>query len=237
MEAGLDLKKQVVVEWVLTNGKLPGFEDRVRASYPLWSVVEDRKVVYRAQGGDVTYKPAGSPGPGFMSNGIRPVIATSKTALSTLRYAGSTCCIFAITLMAGTRYLDVSDVLRSGVDETILDKVRELCPLEGTWPTSSTSPAKMLEAVRKRCDGRTVYKGSDYEEIILPEHEIMVYALDGGISATLPTGKRIEGRQLFKVNIGRVGGRGRTFRTKALRRSKNGYRPPRKSQNVRNRKP
>ena len=235
MESGEDLKKQIVIEWVLTNGKLPGFEERLRASYPYWDVVEERKVVYRSQGGEVTYKPAGTPGPGFMVDGVRPVIATSKTALSTLRYAGKTCCIFAISLMPGTRYIDVDEVLRSDPDETIFNKVRELCPSEGVWPTSSTTVAKMLDALRKRCDGRVVYRGTEHEEYIPPEHEIMVYALDGGISPAVTTGKRIRGRQLFTINFGRVGGRGRTFRSKTLRRSKNGRRPPRKSQNRRDR--
>jgi hypothetical protein len=237
MDSGQDLKKQIVVEWVLTNGKLPGFEERLRESYPYWSVAEARKVVYRAQGGEITYKPHGSPGPGFMVDGIRGVIATSKTPLSTLRYAGKTCCIFAITLMPGTRYLDVDEVLRSDPDATIIDKVRELCPTEGVWPSSSTSVGKMLEAVRKRCSGRVVYRGTGEAEYIPAEQEIMVYALDGGLSRTVTTGRGIYGRQLFKLNFGRVGGCGRTFRSKTLRRNKNGRRPTRKSQNRRDCEP
>jgi hypothetical protein len=228
------LVKRVVVEWVLTNGKLPGFEDRVKESQPHWNVVDKPIVVYRGQGGDITYKPKGSPGPGFLVKGIRPILATSKVAPSTLRYASDTCCVFAITLQPGTRYLDVDTVLRGGIDEASMVDIRSICPSEGSWPHADTPIDKMIDAVTKRCEGRTIYRGTDYEEYILPEHEVMVYALEGDVSPTLPTGKKIAGRALFKVSYGpALRGRGRTFRSNTLRRSKNGYRPPRKSQNRR----
>ena len=231
------LVKRVVVEWVLTNGKLPGFASRVRESHTHWKVADTPMVVYRAQGGDITYKPRGAPSPDVLVKGIRPVLATSKVAPSTLRYANERCCVFAITLQPGTRYLDVDTVIRGGIDEASMMDIRSICPSEGTWPNSDTPIDKMIDAVKKRCEGRTIYSGTDYEEIILPEHELMVYALDGDFSPTIPTGKKIAGRELFKVSYGpAVRGRGRTFRTNTLRRSKNGYRPPRKSQNRRDRK-
>jgi hypothetical protein len=231
------LVQRVVAEWVLTNGKLPGFEDRVKESQPHWNVVDKPIVVYRAQGGDITYKPKGSPGPGFLVKGIRPILATSKVAPSTLRYANERCCVFAITLQPGTRYIDVDTVIRGGIDEASMMGIRDMCPSEGPWPHVDTPIHKMKDAVQKRCEGRTIYSGTEYEEIILPEHELMVYALDGDFSPTIPTGKKIAGRALFKVSYGlAVRGRGRTFRTNTLRRSKNGYRPPRKSQNRRDRK-
>ena len=226
------------MEWVLTNGKLPGFEERVRQSYPEWKVVEKPMVVYRAQGGDITYKPNGIPGPGFLVSGIRPVIATSKVAPSTLRYANERCCIFAITLQPGTRYVDVNDILRDGIDEVLMNEIREICPIEGTWPTRDADTRKMIERVKQRCDGRTIYKGTDYEEYILPEHEVMVYGLEGQFSPSIPTGKKILGRMLLKTSYGPPvqNARGRTFRSNALRRNKkNGHRPTRKSQNRRNR--
>lgn len=230
--------KRVVVEWVLTNGKLPGFEERVKQSYSEWKVVEKPMVVYRAQGGDITHKPRGTPGPGFLVSGIRPVIATSKVAPSTLRYADERCCIFAITLQPGTRYVDVNDILRGGIDESLMNEIRAICPIEGTWPTCNEDVGKMIDAVQKRIDGRTIYKGTDREEYILPEHEVMVYGLEGQFSPSIPTGKKILGRMLLKTTYGPSvqNGRGRTFRSKALRRNKkNGYRPTRKSQNRRNR--
>lgn len=230
--------KRVVVEWVLTNGKLPGFRDRVQKSYPEWNVVTSPMLVYRAQGGDITYKPNGTPGPGFLVRGIRPVLATSKTAPSTLRYANERCCIFAITLEAGTRYVDVNEVLRDGIDETLMSEIREMCPTEGTWPTRYESTTKMIDAVKKRCEGRTIYKDTEREEYILPEHEIMVYGLEGNFSSTKPTGNKILGRALFTASYGpSIKGRGRTFRTKALRRNKkDGHRLTRKSKDRRNRR-
>jgi hypothetical protein len=230
--------KRVVVEWVLTNGKLPGFEERVKQSYPEWNIVEKSMIVYRAQGGDITYKPKGTAGPGYLVSGIRPVIATSKVAPSTLRYANERCCIFVIELLPGTRYVDVNAILRDGIDESLMNEIREICPVEGTWPTRDADTHKMIERVRQRCDGRTVYKGTDYEEYILPEHEIMVYGLEGGFSPSIPTGKKILGRALFKTSYGPSvqNARGRTFRRKALRRNKkDGHRLTRKSQNRRNR--
>ena len=139
--------KRVVVEWVLTNGKLPGFEDRVKQSYPEWNIVEKPMLVYRAQGGSITYKPKGAPGPGFLVKGIRPILATSKVAPSTLRYANSECCIFAITLEPGTRYVDVNDLVRKGIDESLMNEIREMCPTEGTWPTRDADVVGMLDAV------------------------------------------------------------------------------------------
>jgi hypothetical protein len=229
--------KRVVLEWVLTNGKLPGFQQRVKDSYPEWKVVENEMIVYRAQGGNITYKPIGTSGPGFLANTIRPVIATSKTAPSTLRYANERCCIFVINLRPGTRYIDVNEVLRGGIDETLMDEIRELCPVKGPWPTRNESTSKMIDAVKKRCDGRVVYKGTDYEEYILPENEVMVYGLEGEFSPSIPTGRKILGRMLLKTSYGSsIKGRGRTFRSKALRRNKkNGYRLTRKSQDRRNR--
>ena len=229
--------KRVVVEWVLTNGKLPGFEQRVRDSYPEWSVVDAPITVYRAQGGNITYKPNGIPGPGFLVNGVRPVIATSKTAPSTLRYAGERCCIFVIKLEEGTRYLDVNQILEDGIDESLMNEIREICPIEGAWPTRDVSPTKMIDAVKKRCEGRTIYQGTDREEYILPEHEVMVYGLEGKFSPSIPTGRKILGRSLFKTNYGpTVQGRGRTFRTKALRRNKkNGRRITHEPKTRRNR--
>jgi hypothetical protein len=131
----------------------------------------------------------------------------------------------------------VNEDLRDGIDEILMNEIRELCPIEGPWPTRDESTVKMIDAVKKRCEGRTIYKGTDYEEYILPEHEIMVYGLEGNFSPSIPTGRKILGRMLLKTTYGpSIKGRGRTFRTNALRRNKkNGYRLTRKSKDSRHR--
>lgn len=231
--------QHIVVEWVLTNGKLPGFKERVKESLKDWKTIEVPMVVYRSQGGDITKKPDEAPNPDVLVDGIRPVIATSRVAPSTLRYAGKDCCIFAITLQAGTRYIDIDEVLSGDIDESVMENVREFCPAKGAWPTHDADIKTMITRTKQRCEGRTLYKGTNYEEVILPEHEIMVYGLGGNFSSTTPTGKKILGKALFTVSYGPTAthsGRGRTFRRKAWRRNKkNGYRLTRKSQNLRNR--
>lgn len=241
----MDLLKQVVAEWVLTNGKLPGFADRVQETLPLWSVLEKPMVVYRAQGGSVTL-PSGTSGPETLSIGVRPVIATSKNSHSILRYAGETCCIFEITLLPGTRYIDVSRTIKFDADDgpalavknEVLERVLEMCtpPGSGTWPTSSTSLSAVRLAILTRCAGRTIKKT---EERIPPEMEIMVYGLEGSISAPLPIDRGIEGKKAFAVTYTPPppAGRGRTFRRKAKRSNKNGRRSTRKSGHKRHRNP
>lgn len=235
-----DSIKQVIAEWVLTNGRLPMFDNRVKDTLKYWSIVgSSGMIVYRAQGGFVR-SPRNAPPPTELVAGIRPVLATSKSPTSIARYAGDSCCIFKIHLPPGTRYLDVNDFVTFinnegeralAIKNTVLEKIHTLCPLGRTsWPHASTSLSEMRQAILDRCFGRVKHDiyGKNIETI-LPENEIMVYAQEGTFSEPKPI-VDIEGKKAFEVNyIPWKGGRGRTFRRKPMRRSKNGDRLTRKS--------
>lgn len=237
--------KRVIAEWVLTNGKLPGFTERVVSSLPEWNTVgPSGMIVYRAQGNSFVSKPVGSPAPNVLQSGLRPVIATSKDPSFIRRYAGEDCCIFKVNLAPGTRYIDVNSAVTFLTDtgdralaikNTILDELRTLCPTEGRWPTVNTPLANMRSAILDRCLGRTKYKGYPGEETIPPEHEVMVYGMNGTFSNPVDIGI-INGIQMYEVRYTPTkGGRGRTFRSKAMRRNKNGRRSTHQSRRVRNR--
>jgi hypothetical protein len=222
---------RVVAEWVLTNGKLPGFDTRLQHTFPMWSVVgQEGKIVYRAQGGTVTPQVAALPA-SLLQMGIRPVFATSKTPDAIVRYAGTECCMFEIMLQPGTRYIDVNEVLLSSggeIEPTLLKDIRSECPETGAFPTTRTPIPVMRDVIMSRCIGRTKYKGTPREEVIPPEQEIMVDGVHGNVSVPSPI-EPILGKQAFRVVYTPQVGRGRTFRRKAKRMNKNGHRPTRKS--------
>lgn len=242
-----DSVKLVVAEWVLTNGKLPGFSDRVRQTLPLWNTVgAEGMTVYRAQGGFVA-GPPGSPLPSSLVFGVRPVLATSKDPSVIARYADQIkkCCMFKINLAPGTRYIDVNSaitLLNEGgpptlaITDTILDAIRSECPTVGTFPRRTTPLPVMRKAILDRCVGRMKVTTQEY---IPSEQEVMVDGMYGGLTAPAPV-QPIMGFRAFEVaytprSIG--GSRGRTFRTKAKRMNKNGHRPTRKSKRWRNGQP
>jgi hypothetical protein len=244
-----DQLKRVIAEWVLTNGNLPGFDDRVKQSLPLWKTVKKEMVVYRAQGGAVTLRPDGAPDPSVLEAGYRSVLATSKQPYSIVRYAGESCCLFKITLKPGVRYLDVAEEVTFltsdnapalAIKNAVLKDIQSECPLRGAWPTSATPLSVMREVFLHRCLGREKKTTTEY---IPAEQEIMVYGFDSTVTLTAdavedPDLKRF-GKQVIAVTYApaRPHGRGRTFRRKAMRRNKNGRGPPRQSRRRRHRDP
>ncbi len=234
-----DNLKQVIAEWVLTNGKLPGFLERMKPTLPLWSVVgEGGMTVYRAQGGFIEGD-VGGPPPNTIQTGIRPVIATSKSPNAISRYAGADCCIYEIKLQPGTRYIDVNPTVtfsNSGgetalaIKNIVLSNIQKMCPAVGSFPTNKTFPRTMREMILARCMGRTKFQGTKRAEYIPAEQEIMVDGTVGGFSSQTPIDP-IGGKQAFRVTYGppKGGRRGRTFRRKPKRSNKNGSRFTRKS--------
>jgi hypothetical protein len=248
------LRDQVVVEWVLTNGKLPGFDGRLASSLTAWETLDTRMTVYRAQGGGVTRKIVGTE-PTGLQVGVRPILATSKDPASIVRYAEKECCLFEIILQPGTRYLDVSKIVKGPISVDDIRAFREHCnPEIVTWPKPTTGTQYIIKELLARCDGRTTFerpkkgeteKEKEIKEIVPPEKEIMVYAVGGTFSGEAPIEENIEGRVAKRVTFtppppppsgGRRSSRGRTFRRTSRRRDKNGGRPTRKSKHhVRNR--
>jgi hypothetical protein len=230
---------QVIAEWVISNGKLPGFKDRVIASLPGWNTVGPGGMyVYRGQGGLVKPPLGAVATPKELDIGIRPVIATSRDPAAVIRYAGPDCCMFLIKLQPGTRYIDVNTRVTFmgdhgdralAIKNSVLEKVRDLCKdlSEGYFPTNKTPLPVIRKEILNRCLGRELK-----HEIIPAEREIMVYGIGGTMSAPVPIPGKINGKESFSVTYTPPSvGRGRTFRSKPKRKNKNGHRPTRKSGN------
>jgi hypothetical protein len=221
--------KQVVLEWVVTNGSLPGFEERVQSSKPLWKVVGSEGMkVYRGQGHSIPGIPNHGD-PATLLNGVRPILATTKTPEIAKRYMGKECCFFEIQLQPGIRYVDAKDVFTfqdkatgesvTNVSNEIIDNLLRL--------TDSMGDGYWVKKAHREGNGRNAVRNM-FLKRINEEEEILIDSTQGGLTITPHT---------FKVKY-TPRGRGRTFRTKALRRNKkNGRRLTHKSQNGRNRRP
>jgi hypothetical protein len=219
--------KQVLVEWIVTNGSLPGFQDRVNASKPYWKLVPpEGMTVYRGQG----HSKPGIPNhgdPTTLVDGTRPILATTKSMETAKQYMGTECCLFEIQVTPGIRYVDAKELFTfpdretgqtiTNVSNETIDNVLNLVgPMNDSyWLKKAVAEGNGRNAVR-----------SVFLKRIHEEDEILFDGSQGGFVVT---------PHMFKAKYIRKG-RGRTFRTKALRRNKkNGYRPSRKSQNRRNR--
>lgn len=234
-----DSVKRVIAEWVLTNGGLDGFAERVRESLPQWDTVgPEGMTVYRTQGGFID-APIGAPSPSSLILGVRPVLATSKDPSAITRYANqeTKCCIFKINLAPGTRILDVNKALLDGSSElnATLAEIRNTCPSAGTFPTKTTPISVMRRVILDRCRGRMKRRTNEY---IPPEQEVMVDGMYGTLTPPVSIEPILE-LQAFEVKympkpIG--ASRGRTFRRKPQRRNKNGRRLAHQSKTRRNRR-
>jgi hypothetical protein len=225
-----DLVKEVIAEWVLTNGSLPGFQQKVIDTHTHWdSVGSEGMTVYRGQGGKITPVPGTIPE--SLRVGVRPVLATSTNSSSILPYTGDACCIFRIKLERGTRILgvkrtvtDPADTSKLYVKGAILKDIATRCAPEnwsGRWPNPNTPYSPLKKAMLDRCES---------------EDEIMVYFLDGTITEPVLSSDTIGGKTVYDVtytppaSAGSRISRGRTFRRTSRRRNKkNGGRSARQS--------
>jgi hypothetical protein len=240
----LDLKA-LTLEWVLTNGSLPGFAERVEFTKPIWFKVAAPFTVYRGQGGEVKGIPkVGEEDPSVLKEGVRPVIATSKSKDSILRFMGKDCCLFEIEVQPGIRYIDVERVFTSRNGEgksylfvpgDVIEMVRQR--VKGMDPTYWLKPnlphAVLRNLFLRRLRGYTKKDGT----VVPPEMEIIL----DGTQGVFEDRTEIEPGKVFKTSYklsSAVGkGRVRTFRRTSKRRSKNGRGPTRKSKNYGNRRP
>lgn len=224
--------KQVILEWVVTNGSLPGFEERLQSTKSMWKVVgPEGMIVYRGQG----HTKPGIPNrgdPTTLTDGVRPIIATSKSMDIAKHYMGTECCLFEIQVAPGVRYLDAkgsftfqnNDPLTkkqqpfiTQVSNETIDKVLDL--------VAPMSDSYWLKKAIAEGNGRNAVR-SVFLKRVHEEDEILLDGSQGGFVVT---------PHMFKAKYVRKG-RGRTFRTKALRRNKkNGHRLTRKSKDRRHR--
>ncbi len=231
----MDELKGVVAEWILTNGKLPGFDERLKATLPMWSVVEKDMVVYRGQGGVITPNVSPVHHTEIVSD-VRPVIATSSSPESVVRYAGQDCCIYAIKLKPGIRYIDVNRLISFivpegigkrviGIKDAVLQDLLDRCPEPPTnkFPSAATTPGQARNALMQRCFGRHRVTPDGLEVSVPPELEIMVDGTQGTFRNKKPICPMIHETITYTVEYGlKVGGRGRTLRRTSRRRNKNG---------------
>lgn len=170
----VDPLKSFVFEWVITNGSLPGFDQRLNDTKPLWQTVTEEMTVYRGQGHAKKGIPSLGP-PNVLSTGIRPIISTSKDRASVTEYAGADCCIFKIILKPGVKYLDIESIFTPEDDyEALADNVRKRA--SGSW-VKPTTPRKVLAAF--------------FMKNMSKEHEIMVLS-DGSFSDPVSEGGKPE---------------------------------------------
>ena len=153
----------LVFEWVLTNGSLPGFADRVNATKHLWpETPEPQRIVWRGQG---RVKP-GIPqlaAPNSLRSDVRPVISTSEVKESAAVFGGEDCCLYQIVVKPGVRYLDVETVGAGYIPSYVVDYVKSLIPEDRKGFISRATPTmKLISAFKTR---------------IAKEHEIL---LEGG---------------------------------------------------------
>lgn len=210
----MDAVQKLALEWVLLNGSLPGFDTRVQSSLSSWPKTDRELVVYRAQGHSIPSIPRVGDAETLVPD-RRPVLATSLSPDSVVRYAGSECCIFQITLPVGTRYIDTAALL-SNVSDALLLEVRDAAVAAGfKFPPAKIGPTSLRNILAKR---------------LSVEREIMVPG-NGTFSEPTPI-EPIKGKKTVALAYIPTsgGGRGRTFRNKPKRMNKNGSRPTRKSQ-------
>lgn len=219
--------KQVVLEWVVTNGSLPGFQERVNTSKPYWKVVgTEGMTVYRGQGHSIPGIPSHGD-PTTLIDGVRPILATTKSEDVAKRYMGKECCFFEIQISPGMRYVDAKQLFTfpdknsgemiTNVSNETIDSLLQATESmnDGYWVKKANSEGNGRQAVRTMFLKR------------MNEDEVLLDSSQGGFTITPHT---------FKAKYMRKG-RGRTFRSKPLRRNKkNGHRFTRKSQDGRNRR-
>lgn len=195
----MDPTKSFVVEWVLTNGKTPGFT----IEGVTWSVVDEPMTVYRGQGTS-RLRMRGAPEPHILSADLRPVISTSTEEAVAQNYKGDNeCCVFTITLQKGVQYLDVQKTVE-GIQDADVSAIIET--LRGRIPLTKSGKPNMCFALNK-CDPENLVK--TFRDRVAAEHEIMVRG--GGVFSEV-----IEFKTTYSM---KAGGRRRTLRSRRKRRT------------------
>lgn len=153
---------EIMIEYILTNGTLPGFKDRLKNSLPYWEVCHEPFIVYRGQGHSKKgiSRPEGTNVYTIKSN-IRPVISTSKFRIHVYHKftnyedkKKNICCLFEISVEPGIRFLDFSKISSDEITEDtikdFIDLKKVLDPDNIFWPTNRFPPFKLLNIFKDR---------------------------------------------------------------------------------------
>lgn len=153
----IDFNKMLMIEYILTNGLLPGFLERVEKSKPSWSIAADSFVVYRGHGHS---KPGIVRLEGIPVNNIRESlkpISTSRNINNVLKFTDNdTCCIFEITVQPGIRFFDFATI---DTDKIIMQDIYDFMnfkqtidPADEIWPKQNFPKSVLLNELKKRKD-------------------------------------------------------------------------------------
>ena len=195
----MDTTKSFVVEWVLTNGKTPGFT----IEGVTWSVVDEPMTVYRGQGTS-RLRMRGAPEPSILSADLRPVISTSTEEAVAQNYKGDDgCCVFTITLQTGVEYLNVQEIAK-GIEDA--DVTAMIDTLRRRIPRTKSGKPNMCFALNK-CDPENLVK--TFRDRVATEHELIVRA--GGVFSEINDSKTTYSMK--------TGGRRHTLRSRRKRRT------------------
>jgi hypothetical protein len=230
----MDAVKLLIFEWVITNGSLPGFAERLDATKPLWKTVEADMTVYRGQGHSKKGIPmVGAVPPNLLKGDIRPIISTSKERASVIEYAGADCCIFQIVLKPGVKYLDIEPMFTStspSTGERYIYVAPEI--VDGLKARVPNTPEYANYWIKPRTPSGALIQF--FKRNIQKEHEVMV--LGGGVFVEPVSLKGAKPEVLITSYSPKAAGRRvQTFRRKPKSRS-NGRGPARKPATRRYRK-
>jgi hypothetical protein len=148
--------KQLVIEYILTNGTLPGFQQRLESSKPFWKTATEPFTVYRGQG----HKKPGIPRPEEVNPdtiiiNLRPILSTSKNINSVLEFTDKQgCCIHKITVEPGTLFLDFTeftDITENDIKNfMIMKKNEENGEIKGIYPYNNLPRSAIFNDFKKR---------------------------------------------------------------------------------------
>lgn len=189
----------LVFEWVLTNGSLPGFADRVRETKHRWTKNESDFTVWRGQGKAKRGIPQLAD-PSSLLSDVRPVISTTTNKESALVFGEKDCCLYQIVVKPGVRYLNIEEVGKGFISPTVVDYVRSLIPEYRTGFTSRKTPnMSLIKAFKTR---------------IAKEHEILIES--GGIFADPVSFSDSTPKQFHTSYKMKTGGKKKTRRNKIV---------------------
>ena len=211
--------KKFALEWILTNGIMPGFEERLKEVLPHWNVTEESRIVWRGQHSAENSKNKktvmilGSNHTNLRTD-LRPVISTSKYKEVALKFAGKSGILFEINVMRGVHFLDIHHVLssldfsvceegRSRKDQekselfVLLDAVRQFFPEEGTLK-KRTPRQSLCKTILKRLEEHEILlEGGGAREYRLAVEDIESPILSGSALYTQYLAEKIPDTDIF----------------------------------------
>ena len=131
-----DKLKAIVFEYVLSNGDLPGFQERLESTMPYWSVATEPFEVFRGQGHSKPGIQRIGNSPSQLRSDLRKTISTSRDIGNIMHFTNTknsketVCCVFKIQVMPGIKYLDLFNVGSGFIPDEIILPFIELLKQE-----------------------------------------------------------------------------------------------------------